>query len=1002
MKVPISVFFCLFTVSGFAGLIYESIWSHYLKLFLGHAAYAQTLVLGIFMGGMAIGAWLVGRYGSRIKSALLGYAAAEFMIGVFALLFHTIFTSVTGWMFDAVIPALGSPGIVSAVKFFTAACLILPPAILLGATFPLMSTGIMRAYADKNGECLPVLYFTNSLGAALGVLGAGFLLIEKVGLPGTIFTAGLINVGLAFVVWVFSKKVNEEGVAFPTPADLNKDKDASRSGIITIVYAAAFVTGAASFMLEIAWIRMLSMAIGASTHSFEVMLSSFILGIALGGLALSVFGARIRNGARALAGVIIVKCFLALAAVALYPSLLDLVQGLYKGLSKTENGYTLFLLGSYGVSSLMMIPTAICAGMTLPLATKLLLELRVGERAVGQVYAANTLGAILGTFAATHVGLELIGVKGLTLVAAATEISVAIVILLVIGKVGKGIFLWPVLPALLVFPGYSFALDLNKLKMASGVFRFGEFLTPDRSKVLFYEDGKTATVSVVETEGFVEIRTNGKTDAAVSMRDSSRLTPDEYTMDLAAVLPFLYKPDATEVANIGFGSGLTTHMLLGNPGIKRVDSIEIESKIIEGARAFGERNARAYLDPRSVIHIEDAKTFFAAQKAQYDVIISEPSNPWISGVATLFSDEFYSRIKSHIRPDGVLVQWVQLYDTKPYIIASILKSLGGHFSDYVIYSSNPGDLIIVAKPTGQLPGELADPFLIPAWKQSLGRLGFASAADFGLLRIASKRSFDPLVRTFAVPKNSDYFPVVDLNAPRERFVGSSGAELVQLGRSFVPVVALIEGEHAPTIPQLQMGGRRAGLVDKNGVYLEQALVARDVAEAVSKPGYYPAQPLPKRVIERIEFLRALAKSCTREQAPLWLDAAEEVTRLMAGVLSGADVAIVFDGLIKSDCVSKLDDLGKARVDLIRAILARTPAAIEETAGRLLDQSRFVQLDKADQETVVLSSVMAKVAQSKHEEARRHVAGLIQQGHWPPSLSGNFVAAQANSGFWYTK
>ena len=201
------VFFALFTASGFAGLIYQSIWSHYLKLFLGHAAYAQTLVLAIFMGGMALGAWLVSRYTLRIRNLLLGYAAAELGIGVLAIVFHGVFNATTGWALNSLFPAMGGSGAVDFVKWLIASLLILPASVLLGTTFPLMSGGVMRLYPESGGRALAMLYFTNSLGAAIGVLASGFILIGAVGLPGTILTAGLMNIALALAVWAIATRL---------------------------------------------------------------------------------------------------------------------------------------------------------------------------------------------------------------------------------------------------------------------------------------------------------------------------------------------------------------------------------------------------------------------------------------------------------------------------------------------------------------------------------------------------------------------------------------------------------------------------------------------------------------------------------------------------------------------------------------------------------------------------------------------------------------------------
>src|SRR5690606_12826790 len=174
---------------------------------------------------------------------------------------------------------------------------------------------------------------------------------------------------------------------------------------------------------------------------------------------------------------------------------------------------------------------------------------------------------------------------------------------------------------------------------------------------------------------------------------------DEITMVMAAAVPLAHKPDARTVANIGLGSGLTTHALLADPLIERVDSIEIESAMVRAARGFGERVARTFADPRSRIHIEDAKTFFSLRNERYDVIVAEPSNPWVSGVASLFSEEFYRTLPRYLTADGIFVQWLQLYEFNDSLALSVLKALSQHFSDYAIYNTDNLNALIVATPT---------------------------------------------------------------------------------------------------------------------------------------------------------------------------------------------------------------------------------------------------------------------------------------------------------------
>ena len=282
-NVSLRLFFVIFTASGFAGLIYESIWTHYLKLFLGHAAYAQAIVLAVFMGGMASGALICSKYSERIPNLLIGYAVVETVIGICAIFFHPVYVHLIDLTYAKIIPALGSPAAVAVFKWTAASLLILPQSILLGMTFPLMTAGLLRRFPQSSGSLVAMLYFTNSIGAAIGVLAAGFLFIGWVGLPGTLVLAGCINIMVAAVVWIEDRK--SSSVQVSASIQTKTDVPGASQGLVYKVFLLiALLTGLSSFIYEIGWIRMLSLVLGASTHAFELMLSAFITGIALGGL----------------------------------------------------------------------------------------------------------------------------------------------------------------------------------------------------------------------------------------------------------------------------------------------------------------------------------------------------------------------------------------------------------------------------------------------------------------------------------------------------------------------------------------------------------------------------------------------------------------------------------------------------------------------------------------------------------------------------------------------
>jgi predicted membrane-bound spermidine synthase len=818
-----SIYFLLFALSGFSGLIYESIWTHYLKLFLGHAAYAQSLVLAIFMGGMAIGAWVCSTYSSRWKNPLVGYAITEGVIGLCALLFHIAFTLTIEQSHAAVIPHLGNPTAVYAFKWTLSALMILPQSILLGMTFPLMSSAILRLFPDSPGGSIAMLYFTNSIGATVGILVSGFMLIRLVGLPGTMAIAGLINITLAVTVWFLIRKSSSKPKTdnLHKPAKIKQRKGAkapvkqgSQPGegqeevVIETASApsgttwyrlfllASLATGTASFIYEIGWIRMLSLVLGSSTHAFELMLSAFIFGLAFGGLWIQRRIDRVAGPVRYLARVQLLMGLLALSTLLLYGNSFEVMQWIVKTLNKTDNGYALFNLSGSLLAMAIMMPTTFCAGMTLPLITFILIRGGHGERSIGAVYAANTTGAILGVFFAIHLGMPLLGLKGLITCGAGLDIALGAALLWSSASKcnNRRLPLLATATGCCAVAATLLFVRLDPYKMGSGVYREGALLSPLACTVMFHKDGKTATVScILDHEGNMAICTNGKSDASIMMKPGGEATGDELTMILLGIIPMALTPHATTAASIGLGSGLTSQTLLSNPLIQSVDTVEIEKEMIEAARYFSPRNELVYTDPRSKIYNDDAKTFFSTYNRKYDLIVSEPSNPWVSGVAGLFSEEFYRLIRHHMNDDGLFVQWVQLYEINVDLVASVLKAVSANFSDFAVYAPNDADIMIVARKNGRLPGLDVNLLKTPAIAAALKRIHVEGVQDIELRRIGNKRFYANLLETFPVRSNSDYYPVLDQGAVRSRFLGETAQVLETVPYANLPTLEMLSG-----------------------------------------------------------------------------------------------------------------------------------------------------------------------------------------------------------------
>ena len=807
---PRWLYFVVFAVSGFSGLAYESIWSNYLKLFLGHAAYAQTLVLIIFMGGLALGSYIVARFSERWKAPILLYAAVEGVIGLAAFVFHSTFVGLSDAFYFSILPAIGNPLLGGTLKWTAAALLILPQCVLLGMTFPLLSAGILRRYPDHPGGSLAMLYFSNSIGAAIGVLVSGFWLVALVGLPGTIVTAGLLNVAIAIVVWALIK-LDAGAESLPIVAT----RSAQTSGVdrtAALFLVAAGVTGAASFIYEIGWIRMLSLVLGSTTHSFELMLSAFIAGLAFGGLWIRRRIDAIANATAFAGWVQVAMGLMAVATLPLYVKTFDWMAAMLSNLARTGGGYDLFTVFSHAVALIIMVPATFLAGTTLPLFTHVLLRTEHGERAIGQVYAANTVGSILGVVFAVHIGMPALGLKSLIGTGAALDILLGLLLLYCSAPEKQLRSVLSAAVAAAAILAVVATVHFEPRRLASGVYRYRRVELNDNAKVMYYKDGKTATVSLALAGTYLTIATNGKPDATVELADD-KSSVDEITMVMLAALSLAYSPQARHIANIGFGSGLTTHTLLGDPTVEQVDTIEIEAAMVQAAHGFGDRVSRAFDDPRSKIHFEDAKTFFSLENRAFDVIVAEPSNPWVSGVAGLFSEEFYKTVPTYLAPDGIFVQWLQLYEFNDELVQSVLKALAKSFSDFVVYNTDNSDVLIVAKARGKLPRPSFEPLLNGPLAGDLSRVGLRDPADFLARRTGSREIIDALLAQSSVPPNSDYFPFLDLNAGRARFLQQIATTFLDWSIAPLPVLDMIGlGDFDPSRVSPDASFRRTVLI----------------------------------------------------------------------------------------------------------------------------------------------------------------------------------------------
>lgn len=779
--------YAVFVLSGAAGLVYESIWARYLGLFVGHAAYAQILTIGIFLGGMALGALLVGSRTERLADPLKWYALIELAAGAVGLFFHEIYGGVTGFAYQTLFPVMGNGFSLTLVKWIIAGGLILPQSILLGMTFPLMGAGVIRRSAEQPGRTLAILYFANSLGAAAGVLVAGFYLLKMVGLPGTLLVAAMLNLVAALGSGLVARwkplrgPAREPATEGATPVAAT-DADALRQRqLVLLLLGMSFGTAVASFIYEIAWLRMLSLVLGSATHSFELMLSAFILGLALGSFWVRRRADRWSKPLRALGIVQWVMGFSALATLPLYAQSFHWMADLMQSFARTEGGYEGFTIARYALCLAVMLPSTFCAGITLPLITRTLLTSATGERAIGSVYGVNTLGSIVGVGLAGLVLMPLLGVRLLLVSGATLDMALGVAILWVVAgsrprarQFAYGALAATALVAVVVAAQRGF----DQRVLASGVFRRGELGETGR-EILSYRDGRTATVAAWRhpESGIIAIATNGKVDGSVpkhwleACSDTSVRQPmsnDISTQTLAPLITLAHAPRARLAAVVGHGTGMSSQVMLASTELERMTTIEIEPQMLAASRAIYPTNARVFDDPRSHIVIEDARAFLSATEEKYDIILSEPSNPWVSGVSSLFTTEFYRRIAQSLADGGVFGQWVHLYELNDGLVLSVIAAVHRTFPSYEIFLTAQSDMLIVAAITESLPAPDWSVLEWPAIREDFCHAVAPTAEMLEATRLTHRGVLAALLDGWPQP-NSDFYPVLDLGAERARF-----------------------------------------------------------------------------------------------------------------------------------------------------------------------------------------------------------------------------------------
>ncbi|MBI3327060.1 MAG: fused MFS/spermidine synthase [Nitrospinae bacterium] len=762
----------LFLLSGVTGLVYEVLWAKYLALYLGNTAQAHTIVLATFMGGLALGNALLGPWADRVSNRLRFYGWLELGIGFWGLTSPLLLSLLSDTYVAMAKHDLLTPLLSVILRVSLCMGVLLLPTMLMGGTLPTLSRFATLSLSQMEST-VSWLYFLNSAGAVGGAILAGFFLIPAYGLDLSTTFAAALNVAIGIVSLGLGARITQAsgspiGEAHPRETSLPPSRLHVR-----VIYGAVLVSGFVALAYEIAWIRLLALVLGSSTYSFSLMLAAFIAGIALGSFLIThrilphidsylLFGGAEMG--------IALSIILTLPVYERLPYYFLLLGGV---LNRTPATFYLYEIGKFLFCfALMLLPTTFL-GMTLPLASRVVTQsvTQVGAK-VGRVFSMNTLGNVLGAVLTGLLLLPALGIK--------TLIETGIVINLLMGSVVIWTaFQWGrqrkaviVTTCFLTFLFYIFAVPAwDKIILSSGEFRsrrtlqylgYGEYKEMFKNQsLLFYKDDSNATVTVVqEKSGDRFLKVNGKTDA------SSR--GDLPTQLLSAHIPLLLNAEARQLLVVGMGSGITAGSALRYP-IERLDLVEISAGVVQAAKFF--QNYDALDDPRLHLHLEDAKTSLQLTPHRYDIIISEPSNPWMAGIGSLFSVEFYREAHTRLNAGGLMVQWFHTYEMDDDTLRLILRTFASVFEHVSLWSTVPADILLVgsSSPLSLDFKRLEERFDQGAVREDLRRLGIDSLPTVLSLQVAS----DATVRRLAGKGrlNEDRFPILEYEAPKAFFLG---------------------------------------------------------------------------------------------------------------------------------------------------------------------------------------------------------------------------------------
>ncbi|MEC9374484.1 MAG: fused MFS/spermidine synthase [Planctomycetota bacterium] len=852
----------VFFVSGAASLIYQVVWNRMLSLQMGSTAYALATILTVFMGGLALGSFLGGRFSGRIRNPLLFYGALEVFIGVYVL--------VVPLLIDAIQPAMahvyqnyyGSLALFSFIQFVIAGVLLLPPVTAMGATLPVMAEYLTSSKAVVS-RSVGYVYAVNTFGAFAGCLAGGLLLIPALGEWKTnlVAAAGSGAAGVAGIL--LSRRAKSADLA-DRPADAVaaeapiEDVDGGRVGIPpTLILLGFGLSGFAAMTYQVAWTRIGTLTIGSATYAFSIIVGAFILGLALGSAVIG----RIGDRSGWTAPLLIIGQF-AMAGLGLVtiPLLGDLPVRVFMIINEHSDSMARVQFFQFAALFAIVLPPTFVMGGMLPLVCRYLTDHRrerVGA-AVGEAYVSNTIGTIAGSFLAGFALIPLVGMRGAILVAAGLNAAVAAMFVATrrgwLRPGARGAIAIASTAALALagamLPGWDRAV------ITSGPYVNAQSLAPyagetaksvreylsKSSRLIHYAEGPAATVSVVEPtpggERFLYV--SGKKDAGLF----------DGTQSYLAHLPLVLHGNAKSALVIGLGGGNTLASATLHPSLERIDCVEISPEVQDAALRFFDRQS-SMGDPRVNMITGDGRLHLAMTDQTYDVIMSQPSNPWVAGASALFTREGFELMRERLNEGGVACIWVQGFKVSTESVKTLVATFRAVFPEMDLWESRVGGDYFLTGYTGPRSIDVAqalEAMRAPRVAQELSRMDMTAPADFFGYFIASGEQLDAWIGD--APINTDDRTILEQTMPREMLSARWLDVLASLQSHREPVRTRVDAEDAS--PRVEQFIKRTDSIYQSKPIIFEFMKANDAATAMLLAGDKAgADETMRRAVQRL-------------------------------------------------------------------------------------------------------------------------------------------------------